>query len=76
MSFWQYIKKKKTINKIVILSTVDPISKEIGNKEIKYIFFYSIDVKLAKFKGKFIIYYYLTLILIAWNQKLYIFNLY
>ena len=54
------------------LITVEPINREIGKKKIRYIFLFFIDIKSAKFKGKFIISTYLTLILIAWNKKLYI----
>ena len=62
----------KIITNTFTLATIDPINKDIGKKIIKYIFFFSKDVKLAKFKVKFIILSYLTLILIAWNKKLYI----
>ena len=47
------------------LITVEPINREIGKKKIRYIFLFFIDIKSAKFKGKFIISTYLTLILIA-----------
>ena len=40
--------------KIFILATMDPINKDIGKKIIKYIFFFSKNVKLAKFKLEFI----------------------
>ena len=62
----------KIIANIFILAIKDPVNKDIGKKIIKYIFFFSKDVKLANFKVKFIILSYLTLILIAWNKKLYI----
>ena len=55
----------KIITNTFTLATIDPINKDIGKKIIKYIFFFSKDVKLAKFKVKFIILSYLTLILIA-----------